>query len=375
MLNPYYFTERNLRVGFKINLESHHINHANSKLTIAPNCPKFGIEVRYMNKIMKDLSVIYARLINQYKFKYQTVFSARSDKQDEDNQVLDETELFINLNINLNLTQTDIDNIDVISPLELQAQQQEMKDSGCRFDKISSLFIYFFKTGEMNGSNYVKIPLRSNALLIIENNDKYCFIWSILASLHPCNNSYPNRVTNYKQYFNELSIQVFDFSYGFRCSDVHKFKELNNFSVNLFELFFYQDQNNWRHKSIPIEISKKNSDKVIDLTIYKKHYVLIKKLDVFLGDHNRKLNCRQCLSSYTSENILIKHKQKCGDDNITTIKISNKSHLQWENILIRTLYILGFMQISKLIKKKIILLYVIKQLIFINKIQYLMVIE
>ena len=37
MLNPYYFTDRHLNVGFKINLGSHHINHANSKLTIIPN--------------------------------------------------------------------------------------------------------------------------------------------------------------------------------------------------------------------------------------------------------------------------------------------------------------------------------------------------
>ena len=43
---------------------------------------------------MKDLSNIYARLINQYKFRYQTVFSARFDKQVETLQVLDETELF-----------------------------------------------------------------------------------------------------------------------------------------------------------------------------------------------------------------------------------------------------------------------------------------
>ena len=41
--NPYYFTDRNLKVGFKINLDSHHINHANSKLTILPNYPEFGI--------------------------------------------------------------------------------------------------------------------------------------------------------------------------------------------------------------------------------------------------------------------------------------------------------------------------------------------
>ena len=92
--NPYYFTDRILKVGFKIDLDSHHINHANSKSFITPIYPEFGIEVRYINKIMKELSVIYARSINQYKFKYHTVFSARFDKQNEDNQVLDETELF-----------------------------------------------------------------------------------------------------------------------------------------------------------------------------------------------------------------------------------------------------------------------------------------
>ena len=65
MINPYYFIDNNLKVGFKINLDSHHINHANSKLTIIPIHPEFGIEFRYINKIRKELSVIYARLINQ----------------------------------------------------------------------------------------------------------------------------------------------------------------------------------------------------------------------------------------------------------------------------------------------------------------------
>ena len=308
VLNPYYLTDRNLKVGFKINLESHNLHHTNSKLTITPYHPEFGIEFRYVNKIMKELAVIYARLINQYKFKYQTVFSARFDKQDEDGQLLDEIELFINLNMNYNITQSDIDIIIITFSLEHQIQKQEMKDSGWRFDKLYSMTIYFYETTEMNGSNYIKIPLRSNAILNVENNDKYCFLWSILAWLHPCNNNHPNRISNYKQYFNELKIQDFDFTNGFKCSDVHKFNELNNLSVNIFELNFYQDQNQWKHKLIPIGISKNNSDRVIDLAIYKNHYVLIKKLDVFLGDHNKKFICRQCLSSYTSENMLMKHK-------------------------------------------------------------------
>ena len=100
-----------------------------------------------------------------------------------------------------------------------------MKDSDWRFDKINFMTVYFHKTGELNGSNYIKNLLRSNAVLIIENNDKYCFIWSILASLHPCNNNHPNRVSNYKQYFNLSNINGFDFTIDFKCSDVHRFNE------------------------------------------------------------------------------------------------------------------------------------------------------
>ena len=57
MPNPYNFTDRILKVGFKTNLDSHHINLANSKLSTTPNYSDFGIEFRYINKIMKDLSI------------------------------------------------------------------------------------------------------------------------------------------------------------------------------------------------------------------------------------------------------------------------------------------------------------------------------
>ena len=67
--------------------------------------------------------------------------------------------MIINLNTNKNLTETDLDNIGVKSPLEHQIQQQEMKDSGWRFDKINSIILYFCKTGEMNGRSYVKTAL------------------------------------------------------------------------------------------------------------------------------------------------------------------------------------------------------------------------
>ena len=103
-------------------------------------------------------------------------------------------------------------------------------------------------------------------------------------------------------------------------------------SVNIYELNFYQDGDKWKHNLIPIEISKNESDKVIDLLIYKNHYALIKKLHVFLGNHNKSFVCRRCLNSFTCENALINHKEKCGDDNICTIRTSNESHLYWKKL-------------------------------------------
>ena len=330
MINPYYFIDENLKNGFKINLECHNISHANSILTITPNFSEFGIEFSYINKIIKELSVIYARLINQNKFKWHTLFSASFYKTNEEDQRYNEIEIKMNLKINHNLTESDIDNIDVRSLLEHQIQIQETKESGWIFDKINSMKVSFCKTVELNGTSYVKLPLRSNAILNVQTNDKYCFIWSILASLHPCENTHPSSVNNYSQYFNDLNFQSFDFTNGFKCSDVLRFNELINLSVNIYELNFYQDGDKWKHNLKPIEISKNESDNVIDLIIYKNHYALIKKLLVFLGDHNNSFVCRRCVNFYTCENVLTNHKEKCGEDNICTIRTSNESHLYWK---------------------------------------------
>ena len=146
-----------------------------------------------------------------------------------------------------------------------------MRESGWVFQKVNSMTISFYNTGNMDGSSYVKTPLRSSAILNIKNDDKCCFLWSILAKLHPCEKN-SNIVSSYRKYFNELNIDGFDFSNGFKCSDMYRFEKLNNLSINIYEVRF--DQN--KHKLIPIEISKNESDKVTDLLIYKNNYVFIK---------------------------------------------------------------------------------------------------
>ena len=113
MINPYYFIDEKLRIGFKIKLESHNINHANSLLNIIPNFQDIGIETRYISKIPKEMATVYDRLINQYKFIYHILLSDSFHMINEEDQRSDEIELFINLNTNNSLTETNNNNIDV----------------------------------------------------------------------------------------------------------------------------------------------------------------------------------------------------------------------------------------------------------------------
>ena len=237
-------------------------------------------------------------MLNQCKFNYHIIFSASFYKINEEDQRIDEIEAYNKLNINHKITESDINNVDVKSQLGHQIQIQETKESGWKRDKNNSMKMRIQKTADLYGSSFVRIFLISNAILNIEKNDKYCFLWSILVSLHPCKNNHANRFLNYRQYVDELSIDGFDFSNGFKCSDVHKFEKLNNLSIGIFKLNFYQDGNNWKQNLIPIETGNIDSDRVVDLSIYKNNYALLKKLFAFLRDHKDIFICRRCLNSY-----------------------------------------------------------------------------
>ena len=94
---------------------------------------------------------------------------------------------------------------------------------------------------------------------------------------------------------------------------------------------FHQAQNKWKHKLIPIENSKNESDKVVDLIIYNNQYALKKKLKVFLVNPNENFICRRCLNSYTSEKMLMIHKPKSENVELTTVTNSSDSHLHWND--------------------------------------------
>ena len=76
MTNLQNFTDQNSKIDFETNLDSHNVNHTIFFLSVSPIYPNFGIETRYINRFLKEMATIYARLFNQYKLKYHIFFSA-----------------------------------------------------------------------------------------------------------------------------------------------------------------------------------------------------------------------------------------------------------------------------------------------------------
>ena len=112
MINPFEFTHRVIKTGYQINLDSHQINQINSEITVSPISEKPHVGYR-----LKKMANVHAGLITQSKFKNQTVLSARFDKQDADDRVIEEVDLHFNLNLNRNLAESDIDFDDFRSQL------------------------------------------------------------------------------------------------------------------------------------------------------------------------------------------------------------------------------------------------------------------
>ena len=86
---------------------------------------------------------------------------------------------------------------------------------------------------------------------------------------------------DYQSIENILKNCTFVISKEFKCSDVYKFRELNSFCINIFEVIFYQEEKVCKNILVPIESNKNYLDKVVGLLIYKNHYVFIKKTRTF----------------------------------------------------------------------------------------------
>jgi hypothetical protein len=129
------------------------------------------------------------------------------------------------------------------------------------------------------GSSFLEAPdfvKAKHAIVNVENrHDSLCFVWSVLAHLHPAVRN-PNLFTHYMKYLSELNISCLKFPLA--VNDVPKFELLNPFlRVNVLT---YE---NSEKDFIPLYASPhRNRQTTVNLSLLadgeKRHYVLINSL-------------------------------------------------------------------------------------------------
>ena len=114
----------------------------------------------------------------------------------------------------------------------------------------------------------VPLPIKlrtKRAVINIQNKDNKCFMWSLLAALHPCHR-HSERICKYRDYSNELNFD--GISFPVKMADIPKFEKQNEISVNVFG---YE-----KYEIFPVHITKNRYERHIKLLLLsdqKKNHI------------------------------------------------------------------------------------------------------
>lgn len=226
------------------------------------------------------------------------------------------------------LSKNDIKDDEINEAFQKQFQSFDeymARGSGWTLKHVISMGLHTFQYRPIGGSTYFKIPDtigNSHAVINVKNNDNKCFLWSILAHMHPRTNN-PNRVAHYISYEQELNMK--GISYPVQIKQIPKFENQNDISVNVFG--FEEGE------FFPIHISKHKKKKIeVDLLYLTNndsaHYCYIKSLNRLLS---RTKNsgvaykfCRYCLRGHTSQRVLNKHLRYCSKHDAQHVEFPEK---------------------------------------------------
>ena len=185
--------------------------------------------------------------------------------------------------------------------------------SGWVVESINSEYVNISKYAPLFGSSFIeltdKLKHPMKGLINIKNNDNKCFLW--------CHVRYLNLVDKNSSRISKIdkkiadTLDYSDINFPVSEKDYSKTEDKNSININVFS---YDDS-----VIHPICISNKIfSDHMNLLMIHEEnmsHYVYIKYFNRLMfnktKNKNKKHFCMLCLQCFSSENILVKHKENC----------------------------------------------------------------
>ena len=194
--------------------------------------------------------------------------------------------------------------------------------SGWLLDNVQSLTVNVASYEPIAASSYLPTPkfiASKHAVVNIQNYDNKCFLYSVLAALHPVP-QHRERVSKYKSFVDELDMS--NIEYPVPIEQISKFEKQNP-TISIGVLTYDNDS----HSIVPIygtkHLQRKHHVNLLLLTDHDpktntplRHYTLISNLGRLLfhtkAGGNTVYPCRYCLHRFTSPDILERHILDCG---------------------------------------------------------------
>ena len=218
--------------------------------------------------------------------------------------------------------------------LNKNCEEVEKQGTGWNLEKIIRIELHTAIYNPLAASSYIPLPdivKKKKAVLNIQNEDDCCFVWCILAHLHPVDRrDHPYRVTKYQQYWNELDIT--DLKFPTPPEQVPKFEKKNNLRINVFT---------WEDKQLaPIYVSRVRDIEPINLLLIsednKNHYCLIRdfsRLANYRTKHDGKeFFCYNCIHACSSKERLEKHLEYCLEHRAQRLTFPTDPYIKFKSV-------------------------------------------
>lgn len=271
---------------------------------------------RFTDIIIKTIR----ELLEDFNLKINIVFTAKYKRNVGEKDQID-TMHFRTSNVTVYKT-ADLEQVLTEDKAKILAQLEdfEKRGSGWSLYEIETLELAVNRYVPFRGSSYIELPRAiKNCLGVInvKNKDQKCFLWSVLACLHPVN-IHAECIYNYKQYEHELDHALKGIEFPISLDDVKKFEKRSGISINVYSYTFNSSQ--LKYNVYPLTVTDEEKPTHVDLLYMKtktqSHYCYIKDLGRLVRQqmtlHTNKIHiCRRCLQYFGREDLLNRHKEYC----------------------------------------------------------------
>lgn len=202
----------------------------------------------------------------------------------------------------------------------------------------------------IGGTSYIELPkdvYDTKAVINVENQDKECFKWSILAALHPASKD-AQRVTKYQEYKEELNFEGINFPVT--VYQISKFKKHNpGISVTVIGIEEKKTKQGVKQSCLfPLRVPDKQLEKHLTLLYWEQkeqyHYAWVKNLNRLLSGtksvKNQTYFSERCFQRFVRPGLLAKHMDTCQHIPIQAVmvvdeEISFKNWAKTDETLVR----------------------------------------